>query len=139
MTSPESVRPAAGYAGDIPPQLACQWWQAGEAVLIDVRTDAELAYVGFVPGAIKVTWKLWPGMALNPDFDEQLRAAAPPGSRLVMLCRSGVRSIGSSRRATELGYEAYNILEGFEGDPDEAGQRGHKGGWRFRGLPWRQN
>jgi hypothetical protein len=34
--------------------------------------------------------------------------------------------------------EAYNILEGFEGDPDAAGQRNRLGGWRFHGLPWRQ-
>jgi sulfur dioxygenase len=56
-----------------------------------------------------------------------------------MLCRSGVRSIAAARRATELGLEAYNILEGFEGDPDADAHRGHKGGWRYRGLPWRQN
>ena len=36
-----------------------------------------------------------------------------------MLCRSGVRSIAAAQRATELGVEAYNILEGFEGDRDE--------------------
>ena len=29
------VHPAAGYAGDVTPELACQWWQAGEAVLVD--------------------------------------------------------------------------------------------------------
>ena len=40
------------------------------------------------------------------------------------MCRSGVRSIAAARRATELGIEAYNMLEGFEGDPDENGQRG---------------
>jgi hypothetical protein len=34
---------------------------------------------------------------------------------------------------------AYNILEGFEGDPDSNGHRGRRGGWRMRGLPWRQN
>jgi rhodanese-related sulfurtransferase len=55
-----------------------------------------------------------------------------------MLCRSGVRSIAAARRASELGIEAYNILEGFEGDPDEHAQRGKRGGWRARGLPWRQ-
>ena len=47
-------------------------------------------------------------------------------------------AIAAARRATELGVEAYNILEGFEGDPDENAHRGHKGGWRMRGLPWRQ-
>jgi sulfur dioxygenase len=131
-------RPAAGYAGDVSPQLACQWWQAGEAVLVDVRTEAERAWVGFIPGAVALDWKLWPGMALNPAFDAALQTAVPAGARLVMLCRSGVRSIASARRATELGYEAYNILEGFEGDPDANAQRGRKGGWRFHGLPWRQ-
>ncbi|RYF58086.1 MAG: rhodanese-like domain-containing protein, partial [Comamonadaceae bacterium] len=33
---------------------------------------------------------------------------------------------------------AYNVLEGFEGDADENGHRNLRGGWRFRGLPWRQ-
>ncbi|MBS0465596.1 MAG: rhodanese-like domain-containing protein, partial [Proteobacteria bacterium] len=55
-----------------------------------------------------------------------------------LLCRSGVRSIAAARRATELGMEAYNILEGFEGDADANGQRNRRGGWRFHGLPWRQ-
>ena len=43
--------PAAGYAGDISPGLAWQWMQAGEGLLVDVRTDAEREWVGFVPGA----------------------------------------------------------------------------------------
>jgi rhodanese-related sulfurtransferase len=68
-----------------------------------------------------------------------LRAAVPPGKKAVLLCRSGIRSIAAARRATELGLEAYNILEGFEGDADEQGHRGRKGGWRLLGLPWRQN
>jgi sulfur dioxygenase len=132
------VRPAQGYAGDVPPELACQWWQQGDAVLIDVRTDAEREWVGMVPGAIALAWKQWPGMAINAAFDEGLKAAAQPGKKLVLLCRSGVRSIAAAKRATELGLEAYNILEGFEGDADAEGHRGRKGGWRLRGLPWRQ-
>jgi rhodanese-related sulfurtransferase len=56
-----------------------------------------------------------------------------------MLCRSGVRSIAAAQRATELGLQAYNVLEGFEGNPDAQGQRNHLAGWRQRGLPWRQN
>lgn len=131
-------RPAQGYAGDVTPELAWQWVQAGEAVLVDVRSDAEREWVGFVPGAQAVAWKQWPGMAMNAGFDEGVRAASS-GRKVVLLCRSGVRSIAAAKRATELGLEAYNILEGFEGDADENGQRGHKGGWRLRGLPWRQN
>lgn len=134
----DAPRPAQGYAGDLSPALAARWWQQGAAVLVDVRTDAEREWVGHVPGAVAVAWKQWPGMALNPDFDSALRAAVPPGGKVLLLCRSGVRSIAAARRATELGIEAYNILEGFEGDADAAGQRGRKGGWRLRGLPWRQ-
>jgi len=137
-------RPPAGphagsYAGDVSPPLAWQWVQAGEAVLVDVRTDAEREWVGFVPGAVAVAWKQWPGMALNPAFDDQIRAAAAGGRKLVLLCRSGVRSIAAAQRATALGLEAYNILEGFEGDPDAHAHRGQTGGWRHHGLPWRQN
>lgn len=132
-----TVRAAAGYAGDISNTLAHSWWQAGEAVLVDVRTDAEREWVGFVPGAVAVAWKQWPGMAMNPDFDAALQTAAA-GKKVLLLCRSGVRSVAAAKRATELGLEAYNILEGFEGDPDGNAQRGHKGGWRLAGLPWRQ-
>jgi len=131
-------RPAAGYAGDVSAPLAWQWVQAAEAVLVDVRTDAEREWVGFVPGAVPLAWKQWPGMAMNPQFDDGLKTAAAGGQKLVLLCRSGVRSVAAARRAAELGIEAYNILEGFEGDPDENAQRGHKGGWRFHKLPWRQ-
>jgi glyoxylase-like metal-dependent hydrolase (beta-lactamase superfamily II)/rhodanese-related sulfurtransferase len=132
------ARPAAGYAGDVLPQLAYKWWKTGEAVLVDVRTDAEREWVGFIPDAVALAWKQWPGMAMNPGFDEKLRAAVPAGKKVLMLCRSGVRSIAAAKRAAELGMEAYNILEGFEGDPDEKAQRGRKGGWRLHGLPWRQ-
>lgn len=130
---------ARGYAGDVSPAMAYEWWRTGEAVLVDVRSDAEREWVGFIPGAVALPWKQWPGMALNPGFDAGLRAAVPAGKKAVLLCRSGVRSAAAARRATELGLEAYNILEGFEGDADENGHRGGKGGWRLRGLPWRQN
>jgi rhodanese-related sulfurtransferase len=107
-------------------------------VLVDVRTDAEREWVGFVPGAVALAWKQWPGMAMNPDFDQGLQAAVPPGKKAVLLCRSGVRSVAAAKRATELGLQAYNILEGFEGDADAQAQRGRLGGWRLRGLPWMQ-
>ena len=133
-----AVIPAHGYAGDIPPALAWQWVQAGNAVLVDVRTDAELAWVGQVPGAKVVAWKQWPQMLMNPDFDTQLQAVVPSGSKVLLLCRSGVRSVAAAQRATELGLQAYSILEGFEGDLDANGQRGKLNGWRYRGLPWQQ-
>mgnify|MGYP001760115499 FL=1 len=138
MSNTTQIQPAAGYAGDVPAELAWQWLQAGEAVLVDGRTDAEREWVGKVPGAVAVAWKQWPGMAANQNFDAELRAVVPEGKKVVLLCRSGVRSVAAAQRAAGLGIEAYNILEGFEGDVDTNGQRGQLGGWRKRGLPWHQ-
>jgi len=137
--SDDSPRPASGYEGDISPLLAWQWVQAGQAVLVDVRSYAERAWVGSVPGAQAVAWKQWLGMAPNTSFDEELQACVPPGGTVVLLCRSGVRSVAAAQRATQLGLKAYNILEGFEGDRDAELHRGTLGGWRARGLPWEQS
>ncbi|MGY8903827.1 MAG: rhodanese-like domain-containing protein [Burkholderiales bacterium] len=134
-----TVQAAPGYAGDVTPQQAFAWWQSGEAVLVDIRSDAERDWVGFVPGAVPLAWKQWPGMAINPGFDAGIQAAVPTGQKVLLLCRSGVRSIAAAKRATELGLQAYNILEGFEGDPNAAGHRNQLAGWRQRGLPWKQN
>ncbi|PKO88556.1 MAG: MBL fold metallo-hydrolase [Betaproteobacteria bacterium HGW-Betaproteobacteria-12] len=133
-----SVRPAVGYAGDVAPQLAYAWWQAGEAVLVDVRTDAEREWVGFIPGAVALAWKQWPAMTIDAAFGERLRHVVPAGKKVLMLCRSGVRSVAAAQRATELGFAAYNIVDGFEGAPDTHAHRGNLGGWRHLGLPWRQ-
>lgn len=142
-TSPISlsneVQPAQGYAGDISPTLAWAWVQSGQAILVDVRTDAERIWVGFVPDAHALAWKQWPDMLLNPSFDARIQALGADGKKLLLLCRSGVRSIAAAQRATELGLQAYNILEGFEGEPDDQAHRGLQGGWRFRGLPWQQS
>ena len=133
----EQVHPAQGYSGDISPAVAWQWAQAGTGVIVDVRSDAERAWVGTVPGAVALAWKQWPRMTPNPEFDAGLQQF--DNSRpLLMLCRSGVRSIAAARRAEELGLQAYNILEGFEGEPDGDRHRGNLGGWRYCGLPWQQ-
>lgn len=137
--APEGWQPAEGYAGDVTPQLAWQWVCSGAAVLVDVRSDAERAWVGSVPGALALAWKQWPGMALNGDFAAQLQAAVPADKKVVLLCRSGVRSVAAAHCASALGLQAYNILEGFEGALNEQGQRGQSGGWRWHGLPWQQS
>lgn len=139
-TEQQTIAPASGYAGDIGAALAWHWVQTQQAVLVDVRTDAERAWVGQVPGAVAIAWKQWPAMAMNPDFDAQLQALAQKaaGKKIVLLCRSGVRSVAAAQRASLLGLEAYNILQGFEGDANAQGQRGQLGGWRLQGLPWSQ-
>jgi len=114
--------------------------QMPDARLIDVRTRPEWDYVGRVPDSALVEWNLYPDGARNPSFLAQLQSAAPERDAPVLfLCRSGVRSDHAARAARAAGYtRAMNVLEGFEGDKDAAGQRGLLGGWRKARLPWIQ-
>jgi len=61
-----------GYAGDISPADAWAQVQAGEALLVDVRTPEEQKWVGRVPSAIPVPWLIDNGQRQNPDFLAQL-------------------------------------------------------------------
>lgn len=130
---------ALPFAGEVGPQDAWELFARLPGVkLVDVRTQAEWDWVGVVPGAALIEWKRYPGMSLNPDFLGQLRAIADPDDIVLFLCRSGVRSAEAAALAAENGYrQAFNILEGFEGDKDASEQRGQTNGWRVAGLPWK--
>ena len=137
---PRSPAVAPRRAGDLSPPHAWALVQSGQAVLVDVRTAEELALVGRVPGAIHVPWAHGVDMIPNPEFVRELGAMAPPELPLLFLCRSGKRSERAADAASRAGWtQAYNVLEGFEGEIDEAGRRGTLDGWRFHGLPWEQD
>lgn len=126
------------YAGALRPGEAYRLMQAG-ARLVDVRTQAELYWVGQVPGSLWVEWNGYPGGALNREFLAQLAAAAGKEDALLFLCRSGTRSHFAAGVATQAGWrECYNVLEGFEGDRDPSQHRGSLNGWKAGGLPWVQ-
>ena len=130
------------YAGAVTPEEAYALLQADPAArLIDVRTSAERDWVGKValPEAKQgaAQWTLYPGGVPNPDFLQQLELQAEKTDIVLFLCRSGVRSRHAAKLATENGYRnAYDILEGFEGDKDANGHRKTVGGWCKAGLPW---
>jgi rhodanese-related sulfurtransferase len=133
---------AAGhpYHGDITPEEAWALHRDGAARLVDVRTQAEWTYVGRVDGVPLVEWRAFGAQQPNPHFVEQLAAQVPREVPVMFLCRSGVRSKSAAKVATEAGWQsAMNVLEGFEGDLDDAQQRGTLGGWRKAGLPWIQS
>jgi rhodanese-related sulfurtransferase len=110
------------------------------AKLADVRSRAELDFVGRVPGSVEIEWKTYPGMMPNAKFVNQLKAQVPADAVVMFLCRSGGRSHETAVAATQAGYrDAYNVLEGFEGDRDASGRRNTVSGWRARGLPWSQS
>lgn len=129
------------YAGALLPAEAWALWQQQPgATLVDVRTQAEWDYVGRVPNAVEVQWNLYPS-GRNPQFAEQLAAAVTDrASPVLFLCRSGGRSGAAAAAATQMGFaQAFNILEGFEGDLDAEKHRNRVGGWRHAGLPWVQS
>lgn len=126
------------YKGALLPQEACALMKAG-ARLVDVRTKAELEWVGRVPGSYAIEWNSWPGGKANSDFISQLEAQASKDAAVMFLCRSGGRSHSAAAAAAQVGYtDSYNVLEGFEGDKNSESHRNTTGGWRVAGLPWIQ-
>jgi rhodanese-related sulfurtransferase len=127
------------YAGALLPAEAHQLMQAG-AKLVDVRTKPEMLYVGKVPGSLAVEWQTYPGNRENPEFLAELAAAVPRDQPVMFMCRSGARSHAAADAATRAGWkEAYNVIEGFEGDKDAEQHRASVGGWKKAGLPWVQS
>jgi len=113
--------------------------ESAQAQLVDVRTRAELDWVGRIPGATEIELRSYPEMQPNPEFLEQLAQQADQKLPVLFICRSGARSSQAAAVATEAGFaESYNILEGFEGDRNEEGHRGRISGWKAAGLPWEQ-
>lgn len=128
------------YEGALTPKEAYEILQAAPgARLVDVRTRAECDWVGRVPGAAEIEWASYPGMQRNLNFMAQLEQSVDKESLVLFLCRTGQRSHAAAALATEAGYaDCYNILEGFEGDKNAAGQRRDTNGWCAAGLPWQQ-
>lgn len=109
-------------------------------MLVDCRTNAEWTWVGVpaVASARFVEWNQWPGGTQNPDFTAKATEGLDPDQPIVILCRSGGRSMAAAHALTAAGFtDVYNILGGFEGDVDAEGHR--TGGWRGAGLPWQQS
>lgn len=137
MTQPVDVDPADAYRAlaDDP-----------SAVLVDVRTRAELVYVGHpdLSGIGKqlaaIEWSPVAG-GVDPTFAERLdQLGIASDAPVYFICRSGSRSRSATAVALAAGYQrAYNVAHGFEGPVDGHGHRGTTTGWKSDGLPWRQS
>ena len=134
------------YRGAVSPVQA---WQAlqehAEAILVDVRTRAEWAFVGnpdlssLGKAVVQAEWVVFPSMERNPRFVKELQAqGVTPQQPVYLTCRSGVRSRQAAELLAERGYTTYNVTDGFEGQIDSDGHRG-VGGWRAEKLPWKQS
>lgn len=129
------------YEGALYPGEAYQIIQAAPgAKLVDVRSRAELEWVGRVANSIDIEWANYPGMKRNPNFLTQLEQQVDKEALVMFICRSGTRSHHAAAAATQAGYsDCYNVLEGFEGELDPGKHRNSTGGWRAAGLPWEQS
>jgi len=135
------------YAGDVTPAEAWEILEGeADAILIDVRTDAEWNYVG-VPNLSSlgkkpalIAWQIFPTGALNPRFvDDVAKLGIRKDATVLLLCRTGGRSKAAAQALTAAGFSAsYNVLDGFEGGHDANQHRGTRAGWKAVGLPWGQ-
>lgn len=130
----------AGYAGGVTPVEAWHLFSIEKALLIDVRSAEERKFVGHVPNTLHIAWATGTSLTRNPRFTRELESKFKKDQIILFLCRSGKRSAEAARAAAKAGFiNAFNVLEGFEGDLDANAQRGHLGGWRSRQLPWIQD
>lgn len=129
------------YAGGVSPRDAWALASNGDAVLVDVRSNEERVFVGYVPGSVHVPWATGTSLTRNPRFVRELEAKlGGKGKVALLLCRSGKRSALAAEAATKAGAAfVFNVLEGFEGELDDQHQRGRIDGWRTHDLPWVQD
>lgn len=128
-----------------------------KAMFIDVRTQAEIEYVGEadmvdynIPYMVNDynTWdekngryQMSPNSGFLSKMSDVVKAAGlDKNSTIIVMCRSGDRSAGAANLMGKAGYKnVYSVEDGFEGDVAQSGD--HKGqrvvnGWRNAGLPW---
>lgn len=120
------------------------------AVMIDVRTRAEWAFVGLpdLSGlgkrVLTQEWQTFPDSRTDPAFAQTLAAALKVAGvndddEIYFICRSGGRSRMAAEALAAIGFRrCRNVAEGFEGPLDQNRQRGRLAGWKAAGLPWMQ-
>ncbi len=137
--------------------------------LIDVRTRAEYQLIGhacykkngMMEMAYNIPIKFWTGKvgkknkyskALNKNFLKVMEQKFKKTDNLIIMCRSGDRSVIASDILTDAGFKnVYNVIYGFEGKPLSYGRsklekklmkkyslyynfKGRLNGWRSYGL-----
>jgi rhodanese-related sulfurtransferase len=131
-----------------------------KALMIDVRTPAELEYVGMADSVDKnipymmddyTEWddkKSRYMMAPNSGFlstmsDSVKNLNLSKDDVVIVICRSGDRSSQAANLLTNAGYtKVYSVVDGFEGDMAKDGiNKGRRAvnGWKNAGLPWSYN
>jgi len=132
----------------VEPASAWQMMQDDKAVLlVDVRSDMEYLMIGHPLGALNAAWIDHPEWTVNPKFVAEVRklmlgrvsAHAKNSLSLILICRSGNRSLDAAKALIDEGVENVHVVSGgFEGALDNERHRSTVAGWRYSGLPWEQ-
>jgi rhodanese-related sulfurtransferase len=78
-----------------------------------------------------VAWAIGNPLVSNPRFVRELESKAGKLDVILLLCRSGKRSVAAAETINRLGFKSvFNVTEGFEGESNL------KNGWVNRNLPW---
>lgn len=126
---------------DLTPEEAYNFLVQNEkAVIVDVRSQAEYAFVGHPPRAYNLPMMFWDSGSYsfkpNPNFKKELGATFATDIPVIFICLGGGRSAKAAEAAVSLGFtEVYNVVEGFEGEEDSEGHRSVNG-WKNSNLPY---
>ncbi len=153
---PAAKRSRLGLYLSSPQAYAMKQREGDKLLFVDVRTRAEVMYLGtptvtdaVVPLVNPVGgFTVWDEAKetfktdLNEGFVAELekRLAQRHLTRtdpIVLMCRSGDRSARAiNMLLTDRGYtKVYSVVDGYEGDLSKAGRR-DVNGWKNAGLPW---
>jgi rhodanese-related sulfurtransferase len=120
----------------IPPREAAERLEEGY-VYVDVRTVGEYQQ-GHPAGAKNVPFMLSEGgrMVLNPDFLSVMTKCFQKDAKLVVGCRTGVRSLQAATLLEKNGWSAVvDMRGGFDGEIDPHTRQMGEPGWSRVGLP----
>ena len=125
---------------NIEPKEAYKFLQKNrDAIFVDCRSEMEYLLIGHPIGALCIPWNDGPDWEINPHFVAHVKKAATVDRPVVIICRSGNRSVDAGLALEQAGFtQIYNVLYGFEGKLDERHHRNSISGWRHDGLPWEQ-
>lgn len=139
------------HIDDVSPQETWVRLEADpKAVLVDVRTKAEWAFVGLPDLSslgrriVTLEWQTFPDNRIDAAFANRLEAVltaqgTSKDDEVLFICRSGGRSRMAAEVMAAAGYgRSRNVADGFEGPLDHQRHRGQAAGWKHAGLPWIQ-
>lgn len=125
---------------DVTPQEAFKMLQNPSTYLVDVRTIAEYVFVGHPERAHNIPLMFWDEdkqkMERNDDFTEDMKVRFKPEDTLIVMCRSGGRSLKALKILKVSGFKnVFNMKFGFEGEKDPEDYR-TKNGCKNSDLPY---